>query len=169
MVESMAKKEMTVRLRGPVPSFAGLRPSSETASRAKRANKKHDTKPEMLLRRALWALGLRYRKHAAHLPGKPDIVFAAARVAVFCDGDFWHGRNWAVLRRQLLRRHNPDYWVAKIARNRRRDRGQTALLMKAGWTVLRLWETDILSDPEAAAAAVAREVSARVSTRQNEN
>src|SRR5439155_25146815 len=72
------------------PSFAGLRPASEAASRAKRANKNYGTRHEILLGRELWRMGLRYRKNMARLPGKPDIVFSRARVVVFCDGDFWH-------------------------------------------------------------------------------
>src|SRR5947199_2127320 len=95
-----------------------FRAASEAASRAKQANRKRDTKPELLLRRALWALGLRYRKHVGGLAGNPDVVFKAARVVVFCDGDFWHGRDWPTLQAQLRRRHNADYWIAKIGRNR---------------------------------------------------
>ena len=143
------------------PSFDGLQPASEAASRAKRANRKRNTAHEVLLRRALWRLGLRYRKHVAGLHGNPDVVFPRARVIVFCDGDFWHGRDWDHLRAQLARRHNADYWIAKITRNRERDREQTAHLEEVGWTVLRLWETDVTRDPDAAAAHVAAVVAAR--------
>src|SRR5947209_1948897 len=93
------------------PSFKGLRPASEAASRAKRATRKRDTRPELLLRRALGAAGGRYHTHVTGLPGSPDLVFKRARLAVFCDGDFWHGRDWPALRAKLLRRHNADYWV----------------------------------------------------------
>ena len=72
---------------------------------------------QVLLRSELWRLGLRYRKHAGNLPGKPDIVFARAKVVVFCDGDFWHGRDWPRLKARLKKRHKAAYWVAKIARN----------------------------------------------------
>ena len=71
----MVRQERLAGLSGPVPSFAGLSPASEAASRAKRANRKQDTKPELILRRALSALRLRYRKYAAFLPGNPDLVF----------------------------------------------------------------------------------------------
>jgi DNA mismatch endonuclease, patch repair protein len=128
-----------------------LTPASEAASRIKRANRNKDTAREILLRRALWRLGLRYLKHVSRLPGNPDLVFTRARVVVFCDGDFWHGRNWKQLRAQLRRRHNPDYWLAKIARNRKRDRENTLALEKEGWTVLRFWEGDIKKDPAAVA------------------
>ncbi len=144
------------------PSFTGLRPASEAASRAKRANGKTDTRPELLLRRSLWRLGLRYRKHAARLPGKPDIVFRTARVLVFCDGDFWHGRNWDCLKPQLERRHNASYWVAKIQRNIERDRANTERLKADGWAVVRLWETDITRNPHAAALRVKRLLARRM-------
>src|SRR6266536_2006792 len=139
---------------GKTPSYAGFQPASEVASRAKRANRRQDTAHELLLRRALWGLGLRYRKHVPRLPGKPDLVFRQARVVVFCDGDFWHGRDWARLRRQLARRHNADYWIAKIARNRKRDAENTRALERAGWIVVRLWETDIKQDPGSAAEMI---------------
>lgn len=143
------------------PSYKGFSPASEAASRVKRANRKKDTAHEVLLRRTLWRMGLRYRKHASHLPGNPDLIFLRVRIAVFCDGDFWHGREWVRLRRQLQRRHNATYWLAKIGRNRQRDRRNTALLQKQGWLVLRLWETDIKKDPAAAALLIREAVEAR--------
>jgi DNA mismatch endonuclease (patch repair protein) len=79
-----------------------------------RGNRARDTGPEMLLRKELRARGLRYQTHARELPGRPDLVFAEARTVVFCDGDFWHGRNWPRLRRQLEERFNADYWIAKL-------------------------------------------------------
>lgn len=136
------------------PSFKGLMPSSEAASRAKRANRRQDTTPEILLRRELWKMGLRYRKSPQDIPGRPDIVFRQARVAVFCDGDFWHGRNWATLRAKLEHGANAQYWLAKIARNIERDQHNTDRLKGGGWCVIRLWETDIKRDPRAAAIVV---------------
>jgi DNA mismatch endonuclease (patch repair protein) len=127
----------------------------------KRANRKTDTAHELLLRRVLWRRGLRFRKHAAGLPGRPDVVFPGARVAVFCDGDFWHGRDWPTRRARLARGTNAAYWLAKIARNLERDAEATALLERQGWLVLRLWETDVERDPDAAAALVEAHVRAR--------
>jgi DNA mismatch endonuclease (patch repair protein) len=72
-------------------------------------------------------------------------------VVVFCDGDFWHGRNWRRLKQQLERRFNAEYWVAKIDRNRKRDRSQVAILRRLGWHVLRYWEGDIRRSPQAVA------------------
>lgn len=110
---------MTDRV-SPNPSYKGFAPASEAAWRAKRANRKTDTAHEVLLRRALWRLGLRYRKHVSNLPGNPDLVFRRARILVYCDSDFWHGRNWDKLKGQLEQRHNAAYWLAKISRNRER-------------------------------------------------
>jgi DNA mismatch endonuclease, patch repair protein len=96
----------------------------------------------------LWRRGFRFRKHVAHLPGCPDVIFARNRLAIFVDGDFWHGRDWTNLRAQLQRRANPGYWIAKIGRNRERDLTQTMLLEAEGWTVLRIWESDVLKNPD---------------------
>ena len=145
------------------PSYAGLRPASEAASRAKRANRSEDTAHEVLLRKGLWRIGLRYRKHVAGLPGKPDLAFVSARVVVFCDGDFWHGRDWKRLRRHLSKRHNAAYWIAKIARNRQRDAENTKRLDEHGWLVIRLWETEVKQDPGAAAQKIKEVVQSRVS------
>src|SRR5690348_4254231 len=110
------------------PSFTGLKPASAAASRAKRSNTRVDTKHELLLRRELWRLGLRFRKNVKTLLGKPDIVFSRARVVVFCDGDFWHGRKWRELKPKLDQGTNAAYWSAKIATNIDRDNRNTALL-----------------------------------------
>src|SRR5216117_1948111 len=115
------------------PSFAGLKPASNAASLAKRMNRSADTIHEKLLRGVLWRRGLRFRKNLKDLPGKPDIVFASARVVVFCDGDFWHGRNWHRLSSQLKKRANPDYWRQKIRSNMIRDERTTVLLNELGW------------------------------------
>ena len=117
-------------------------------------NRRTDTSCERLLRSALWRMGLRFRKNVSTLPGKPDVVFTSRRLAVFCDGDFWHGRDWEKRQQKLAHGHNSAYWIAKIRSNRDRDRRHNEDLRKAGWVVLRLWETDILKDPERAAAIV---------------
>lgn len=135
---------MGKRSRVASPSYKGLKPASPQASAAARgSSRKRDTKPEQLLRRALWAAGLRYRKDVGGLPGRPDIVFKGARVAVFCDGDFWHGKDWVERRKKLARGSNPQYWIAKIERNMERDRARTRELEAAGWLVMRVWESEI--------------------------
>jgi DNA mismatch endonuclease (patch repair protein) len=141
-----------------VPRFTSFTPTSETASRIKQRNRSRDTKAEVLLRKELWRGGLRYRLHVSDLPGKPDIVFRRARVVVFCDGDFWHGRRWQQRREKLARGANALYWTAKIAANVARDRRNTRALQRAGWTVVRLWETDILRDVDWAVGLVKESV-----------
>jgi DNA mismatch endonuclease, patch repair protein len=137
-----------------VPSFTNYQPVSEATSRVKRANRRRDTLHEILLRRELWRMGLRFRKNVESMVGKPDIVFKSVRVVVFCDGDFWHGRNWRSLKSKLEQGSNSTYWSAKIARNVERDKQNTALLEAAGWRVIRLWETDVKRDPLAAATLI---------------
>lgn len=131
-----------------LPSYKNLKPASEVSSRIKRSNFRKDTQHEIELRRHLWRLGLRYRKNVETLPGKPDIVFVKAKVAIFCDGDFWHGRNWENLRSKLEKGINPEYWIAKIKSNMERDQNINTILADAGWLVIRIWETDIMNTPE---------------------
>src|SRR5512138_3396959 len=109
---------MTGNANGTAPRYNGLVPRDSGTSRVGTRNRRVDTGPELLLRRALWAAGVRYRLHASELPGKPDIVVRRLRIAIFCDGDFWHGRNWLKRRARLSAGWNAEYWVAKIARNR---------------------------------------------------
>ena len=125
------------------PRFDKLNPSSESASYCKKQTSSKDTTPERLLRTALFRAGLRFRKNAKTIPGKPDVVFVRARVAVFIDGDFWHGKNWRKRRLRLSKGSNRGYWLTKIQANARRDRQVSRTLTKAGWVVLRFWESDI--------------------------
>lgn len=129
-------------------TYKGRKPASPQASATGRANsRKSDTQCERLLRQALWAAGYRYRKNVSALPGRPDVAFLRARLVVFVDGDFWHGRDWENRRRKLQAGSNPDYWIAKIQRNMERDRETTSRLESMGWTVLRFWESEVRSDP----------------------
>ena len=139
-----------------VPRYAEFHPASAASSKAMRGNRDRDTRPEVLLRRMLWQMGARYRKNVTSLCGKPDLVFPRARIVVFCDGDFWHGREWASLRRKLEMRANATYWVQKIQANRERDRRTRDRLRRAGWCVIALWEGEVRSDPSAAAARIMR-------------
>jgi DNA mismatch endonuclease, patch repair protein len=137
------------------PSFSKLRPTSSKASKFGRGNRAKNTSPELILRRALWKKGVRYRLHPRNVPGKPDLVVSTARVAVFCDGDFWHGRNWEERRERLRKGSNAAYWVEKISRNIARDSLVTETLQKEGWLVVRIWESDVKGDPEAIAKKIA--------------
>lgn len=100
-----------------------------------------NTKPEIALRSALWALGLRYRLHYPIL-GKPDIVFPRRRVAVFVDGCFWHG----CPEHSVKPKTNSAFWKDKLGKNVERDRRTKATLEAQGWTVLRIWEHEIEQD-----------------------
>jgi DNA mismatch endonuclease (patch repair protein) len=123
-----------------------------------------DSKAELALRRALWSLGLRYRKHASGLMGRPDLVFGPARVIVFVDGDFWHGNAWRLRGLPNLEAqfpHRTRWWVRKINRNIERDAEVTADLRRRGWKVLRFWESQVLDEPEGIASRIAAVVKRR--------
>lgn len=97
-----------------------------------------NTSPELSVRKALWKVGLKeYRIHKK-MVGNPDIVFSRKKLAIFIDGDFWHG--WEIKKGRKL----PRYWTKKINRNMERDKEYTKLLKKEGWQVLRFWEHDVL-------------------------
>lgn len=118
--------------------------------------KSKNTKPEMLLRRGLHRRGLRYRLHAAELPGKPDIVFPKYRTVIFVHGCFWHGHGCSLFK---WPKTQAAFWKAKIHRNIERDREAQVALMRSGWRLALIWECalkgkfrraleDILSDTE---------------------
>ena len=111
------------------------------------------TRPELVLRKKLWALGYRYRLHAKAVPGKPDIVFKGKKVAVFIDGEFWHGKNWEVKKTTI--KQNRDYWIPKIERNMQRDKLNTQTLQHNGWIVLRFWQNDIIKELELCVGTIA--------------
>ena len=110
--------------------------------------KSKDTSIEVSLRRALWKKGYRYRKNYSALPGKPDIVLTKYRIAIFCDGELFHGKNWEVLKPRLLKGNNPDFWVKKIERNMKRDDENDKKLLFLGWTVIHFWGNDILKNTD---------------------
>lgn len=102
-----------------------------------------DTKIEVLLRKALWKNGYRFRKNYKGLPGKPDIVFTRYKIAIFCDGEFFHGKDWEALKPRLEKSNNSEFWINKISRNRERDEEINKELLFLGWTVIRFWGNDI--------------------------
>lgn len=134
--------------------------SKETRSRVMSRIRSQNTKPEIALRKALFASGVRgWRCHAKGIPGKPDIAFTRRKLAVFVDGCFWHG--------------HPDYftpgksgayWDAKIERTRERDRLNNSALRDAGWRVVRLWDFEVEQDT----AACVQRVRAALGTEQGE-
>jgi DNA mismatch endonuclease (patch repair protein) len=101
-----------------------------------------NTKPELLMRKALHSMGLRYRLHDKRLPGKPDLVFRSQKVVVFVDGDWWHGRNFAKESQKY-----PPFWQIKIKTNMARDKRVNKELRKMGWKVFRVWQKDLEKEP----------------------
>ncbi len=102
-----------------------------------------DTKIEVILRKELWNRGYRYRKNYKQLPGSPDIALTKYKIAVFCDGEFFHGKDWEVLRPKLENSNNSDFWIKKISKNREHDEQINKELLAMGWTVIRFWGKDI--------------------------
>lgn len=103
-----------------------------------------DTSIEIKLRHALWHEGIRYRKNYDKLPGRPDIAITKYQIAIFCDGEFFHGKDWDSLQQKVLKGTNSTYWYGKIKRNIERDQEVNRTLYGQGWTVLRFWGNDIL-------------------------
>lgn len=117
----------------------------DAAAVSKNMSKIHskDTSIELELRKALWHKGYRYRKNYKALPGSPDIVLTKYRIAVFCDSEFFHGKDWDKLKARLEKGEKGDYWIKKITRNMERDEDVNKQLMFRGWTVLRFWGDEI--------------------------
>lgn len=107
-----------------------------------------DTSIEIILRKALWKKGYRYRKNDKTLPGRPDIAITKYKIAIFCDGEFFHGKDWEVLKPRLEKGKNPDYWIKKIQRNIDRAQEKDQQLLFLGWTVIHFWGKDILNDTD---------------------
>lgn len=107
-----------------------------------------DTKIELMLRKALWHKGYRYRKNYKEIPGKPDIALIKYRIAIFCDSEFFHGKDWEVLKPRLEKSKNSEFWINKILRNRERDDVINKKLLALGWTVIRFWGKDIKKHTE---------------------
>lgn len=103
-----------------------------------------NTSIELFLSKALWHRGLRFRKNSKTIFGHPDISIKKYKVAIFCDGDFWHGYDWENRKDDI--KSNRDYWIPKIERNMDKDKEVNHILQNMGWTVLRIWEHEIRND-----------------------
>ena len=108
-----------------------------------RSIKGKNTSIEIKLCKALWKKGYHYRKNYKELPGSPDIVLTKYKVAIFCDSEFFHGKDWDKLKARLEKGEKGDYWIKKITRNMERDEDVNKQLMFRGWTVLRFWGDEI--------------------------
>lgn len=123
-----------------------LRKFENVSSRTRRTMKKirgKDTSIEVKLRKALWSKGYRYRKNYKKLPGCPDIVLPKYKIAIFCDSEFFHGKDWEKLEKRLRNGNNPQYWITRIRENIQRDQRNDRELRLLGWTVLHFWGSDI--------------------------
>lgn len=118
-------------------------PFITTKSRSNQMSKirSKNTEPELILRKAIWKLGYRYRINYKKLPGKPDLTFTKAKLCVFVDGEFWHGFEWKKKKPKI--KSNREYWVPKLEANIARDKRNNKELKKMGYTVLRFWEQQV--------------------------
>ena len=126
--------------------------TNEAVRKTMQGNTKKDTSIELLLRRALFKRGVRYRKNVKSILGTPDIAIKKYKLLVFCDGDFWHGRQYHGVK------NHESYWNEKIKRNRERDLEYTIRLRDEGWTVIRFWESEIRTDVDGCVDKVLQEI-----------
>ncbi len=122
--------------------------TKEQRSRNMKNIKSSNTVIELMLRKALWKKGYRYRKNVRNLPGKPDIVIGKYKIAIFCDGEFFHGKDWDNLKIKLKNSDNGEFWIKKISRNIEHDNEVNKALTCLGFTVLRFWGKDIKKNIE---------------------
>lgn len=140
------KSKLLSNNRVKVPRFneeAGFYATNRSSNVMKKI-KSQNSKAEILLRQSLWNQGFRYRTSNSKIVGKPDIVFLKRKIAIFIDGDFWHGFEWGKKKKTL--KSNRKYWIPKIERNIQRDSEVNTLLENQGWRVLRFWEHQVLND-----------------------
>ena len=103
-------------------------------------------KDEVVLEKLLWHSGVRYRKNYKALPGKPDIAITKQKIAIFIDGEFWHGYNWEYYKHHI--KSSRDYWIPKIEYNMKHDKEVNDQLKEMGWKVIRFWSKKVLKYPE---------------------
>ncbi len=142
----------------------------EVTSRIMAAVRSRDTRPEVALRSMLWRRGLRFRVRSK-LTGKPDIVFSSARLAIFVDGDFWHGNAWRTrglpsFEAQFKKLNNAVFWRTKIETNMARDQHVNAELSASGWQVYRVLESRLKDEPDLVADEIEDLVRHRQATRR---
>ena len=131
----------------------------------RRKNMQHirgrDTKAEVLLRKTLWHIGIRYRKNYRMLPGSPDIAITKYRIAIFVDGDFWHARGHQEAPGEQIGT-NREFWKKKLKRNVERDQEVNEALLEQGWLVLRYWESDVLKNIEGCVSGIMEYMPGRI-------
>lgn len=129
-----------------VPRFSEAEGFYTTEKKSKQMAKikSTNTKPELMFRKELYSKGIRYRVNVKKLPGSPDIANVSKKLAVFIDGEFWHGHNWEVKKNKI--KSNRGFWIPKIERNMQRDRENIVMLEEMGFKVFRFWETQVKKD-----------------------
>ncbi|WP_288006590.1 very short patch repair endonuclease [Thermonema sp.] len=120
--------------------------TKEQRKKNMQAVKSKGTKAEVMLAKALWHRGLRYRKNDKSVFGTPDLTFKKYKIAVFVDGEFWHGKDWE--KRKYDHKTNVEFWHNKIERNIQRDKEVNKKLKEEGWVVLRFWCKEVLKNTE---------------------
>jgi len=120
------------------------------------AVKSKGTKIEKILGKALWKKGFRYRKNVQSIFGKPDFVFRKYKIAVFCDSEFWHGKDWETKKYEI--KSNRDFWFKKINRNIERDKEVNKKLNEDGWTVIRFWGKEILKNTDSCVEKIEQKI-----------
>ncbi len=128
------------------------KPTREQIRKNMQANKASGTQPELILAKTLFARGHRYRKNNKTVFGKPDLTFKKIKLAVFVDGEFWHGKNWSERRHD--HKSNREFWHKKIERNIERDKEVNEELSRQGWTILRFWAKDVKKETERCVAEI---------------
>ena len=142
------------------PRFHGS--ATEQSHKTMSRIKGKDTKPEIILRKALWNRGIRYRKNYKDLPGRPDIVITKYKIAIFIDSEFFHGKDWNDKKDRIREGSNGDYWTAKIERNIERDNAKEASLHALDYLILRFWSRDVLNDTEGCVHAIEEAIFSRM-------
>lgn len=137
--------------------------TSEQRSNIMKKIKSKNTKPEISFRKTLWNAGIRYRTNNRSIIGNPDIAIKKYKLAIFIDGEFWHGYNWNKKKEKI--QSNRDYWIPKIERNIKRDKQVTKQLKKEGWKVFRFWDSQIKKETKECLKKVINEIQLR----KNEN
>lgn len=134
--------------------------TAEKSAQMARVRSKNSV-PELLLCKALWAKGIRYRKHRSDLPGKPDVVITRHKIVIFVDGEFWHGYNWDVKKYEI--KTNQDFWIPKIEGNMAKDLQNSKLLAELGYQVIRFWSRQIIKNVDSCAKMILECIKERAS------
>ncbi|MCF6366440.1 MAG: very short patch repair endonuclease [Bacteroidales bacterium] len=135
--------------------------SPEQRRKNMQAVKSSGSKIEDVLAKAMWTKGLRYRKQVKNILGKPDFAFRKYKIAIFCDSEFWHGKNWDTKRSEI--KSNQKFWHKKIERNIQRDKEVNAALISQGWIVLRFWGKEILNNTQKCLQIIEKAIQTRKS------